>query len=203
MPFLSTWIDVRTVNFFPRTESWLVNSNFPRASRMQGFYFRIKVYYKHLHWEVISGFFVILFLVVLYRSHCISGWVEQCNVKKIPCSESFSLNATLGIPVKIRAWIIAGPPVESFSVDNGIIVDNARRWPLMIDPQGTFDTWDRHSNTNCFFLYFLYATLGEFRSIISCLILITCLLKFVVKWWEEFTVWSLQRLVLAYGSILR
>lgn len=83
----------------------------------------------------------IIFFVVLHRSQdCISGWVEQCNVKKIPCSESFSLNATLGSPVKIRAWNIAGLPVDSFSVDNGIIVDNARRWPLMIDPQGTFDT---------------------------------------------------------------
>ena len=36
MPFLSTYIDVRTVNFFPPGESWLVNSNFPRTSRMQG-----------------------------------------------------------------------------------------------------------------------------------------------------------------------
>ena len=39
MPFL-TWLDltcpdVRTVKFFPPAESWLVNSNFPRASRMQ------------------------------------------------------------------------------------------------------------------------------------------------------------------------
>ena len=36
MPFLSTYIDARTLNFFPPAESWLVNSNFPRASRMQG-----------------------------------------------------------------------------------------------------------------------------------------------------------------------
>ena len=36
MPFLSTYIDVRTVDFFPPAESWLVNLNFPRASRMQG-----------------------------------------------------------------------------------------------------------------------------------------------------------------------
>ena len=36
MPFLSTYIDVRTLIFFPPAESWLVNSNFPRASRMQG-----------------------------------------------------------------------------------------------------------------------------------------------------------------------
>ena len=60
----------------------------------------------------------------------------MCLERKISCSESFSVNATLGDPVKIRAWQIAGLPVDAFSIDNGIIVDNARRWPLMIDPQG-------------------------------------------------------------------
>ena len=42
---------------------------------------------------------------------------------------------TLGEPVRIRQWQIAGLPKDQFSVDNGIIVTNARRWPLMIDPQ--------------------------------------------------------------------
>ena len=36
MPFLSTYTDVRRVNFFLPVESWLVNLSFPRASRMQG-----------------------------------------------------------------------------------------------------------------------------------------------------------------------
>jgi dynein heavy chain, axonemal len=53
----------------------------------------------------------------------------------------FSLNATLGNPVKIRAWQIAGLPVDSFSVDNGIIATNARRWPLCIDPQSQANKW--------------------------------------------------------------
>ncbi|KAJ1550683.1 Dynein heavy chain 7, axonemal, partial [Cladochytrium tenue] len=33
----------------------------------------------------------------------------------------------LGDPIKIRAWTIAGLPSDSFSVDNGIVVGNARR----------------------------------------------------------------------------
>lgn len=61
----------------------------------------------------------------------------MCVTKKIPCSPTFSLNAVLGDPVKIRAWQIAGLPIDNFSIDNGIIVSNSRRWPLMIDPQGT------------------------------------------------------------------
>ena len=63
-------------------------------------------------------------------------WHEQCKGREIPCSDVFSLSATLGEPVKIRAWNIAGLPVDAFSIDNGIIVSKSRRWPLMIDPQG-------------------------------------------------------------------
>jgi dynein heavy chain len=64
-----------------------------------------------------------------------------CKAKKIPCSETPSLTNTLGDAVKIRAWQIAGLPVDAFSVDNGIIVDNSRRWPLCIDPQGQANKW--------------------------------------------------------------
>ena len=53
----------------------------------------------------------------------------------------FSLSSTLGDAVKIRAWQIAGLPVDSFSVDNGIIATNARRWPLCIDPQSQANKW--------------------------------------------------------------
>ena len=35
-PFLTCLLDVRTLKFFPPAESLSVNSNFPRASRMQG-----------------------------------------------------------------------------------------------------------------------------------------------------------------------
>lgn len=75
---------------------------------------------------------------IIYRfvQECLTEWHEQCVHREIPCSSHFSLNLTLGEPVKIRAWQIAGLPVDSFSIDNGIIVSNSRRWPLMIDPQG-------------------------------------------------------------------
>uniref|UniRef100_A0A8C8RTF4 Uncharacterized protein n=1 Tax=Pelusios castaneus TaxID=367368 RepID=A0A8C8RTF4_9SAUR len=65
--------------------------------------------------------------------------------KNIPCSENFSLSKTLGDPIKIRAWNIAGLPTDNFSVDNGVIVDNSRRWPLMIDPQGQANKWIKNS----------------------------------------------------------
>uniref|UniRef100_A0A8D0TSX2 Dynein axonemal heavy chain 3 n=1 Tax=Sus scrofa TaxID=9823 RepID=A0A8D0TSX2_PIG len=76
-----------------------------------------------------------------YRAECQKQWLAQCKDKVLPGSSDFSLSNTLGDPVKIRAWQIAGLPVDSFSIDNGIIVSNSRRWALMIDPQGQANKW--------------------------------------------------------------
>ncbi|KAL4617872.1 dynein heavy chain 3, axonemal [Arapaima gigas] len=76
-----------------------------------------------------------------YRVECQREWHLLCKKKEIPCSEEFTLSNTLGNPVMIRAWQIAGLPVDAFSTDNGIIVSNSRRWPLMIDPQGQANKW--------------------------------------------------------------
>lgn len=45
----------------------------------------------------------------------------MCVEKEIPVNDNFSLINTLGDPVKIRDWQIAGLPVDSFSIDNGTI----------------------------------------------------------------------------------
>ncbi|KAF3833726.1 hypothetical protein F7725_024930 [Dissostichus mawsoni] len=76
-----------------------------------------------------------------YRIECQEQWHILCQEKKIPCSEDLTLSNTLGNQVSIRAWQIAGLPVDSYSTDNGIIVFNSRRWPLMIDPQGQANKW--------------------------------------------------------------
>ncbi|KAJ6652606.1 hypothetical protein lerEdw1_011258 [Lerista edwardsae] len=79
-----------------------------------------------------------------YRHYQAYDWMLTLKARGIPCSEDYSLTGTLGDPVKIRAWNIAGLPSDSFSVDNGIIISNARRWPLMIDPQGQANKWVKH-----------------------------------------------------------
>jgi dynein heavy chain len=71
-----------------------------------------------------------------FRMETIESWITMCKSLMIPCSESFSLSNVLGDPIQIREWIIDGLPSDNFSIDNGIIVTNGRRWPLMIDPQG-------------------------------------------------------------------
>ncbi|XP_056119629.1 dynein axonemal heavy chain 3 [Rhinichthys klamathensis goyatoka] len=81
-----------------------------------------------------------------YRVECQRKWHELCSEKNVPCSKDFTLSNTLGNQVLIRSWQISGLPVDSFSTDNGIIVSNSRRWPLMIDPQGQANKWIKNMN---------------------------------------------------------
>ena len=70
----------------------------------------------------------------LYRAKITNEWIEKNVSMNIPGSETYSLLTVLGDPVKIREWNIQGLPSDSFSIENGIVVKNTRRWPLCIDP---------------------------------------------------------------------
>jgi len=57
-----------------------------------------------------------------FRQEQTADWVKACRSTNIPCSDDFSVTGTLGDPVKIRDWNIAGLPTDSFSIENGIII---------------------------------------------------------------------------------
>ncbi|KAL5971244.1 Dynein heavy chain 7 axonemal [Taenia solium] len=101
--------------------------------------------YDNLTGDVLVSAGVIAYLgpfTSTYRDACIEDWVGVCNSQpKITCSSHFSLTNCLGDPVKIQAWNIFGLPRDAFSIDNSVIVDNGRRWPLMIDPEGQANKW--------------------------------------------------------------
>ena len=78
-----------------------------------------------------------------YRAQITIEWAQECVSRKIPSSSDFSLQSCLGDPVKIRLWNIDGLPRDSFSIENGIIISKARRWPLMIDPESQANKWIR------------------------------------------------------------
>ncbi|VVC42221.1 Dynein heavy chain, coiled coil stalk,P-loop containing nucleoside triphosphate hydrolase,Dynein heavy [Cinara cedri] len=83
-----------------------------------------------------------------YRSALIEDWNKKCLEMNIPCSEHFSLVHTLGKSVLIREWNMFGLPADNFSVENGIIIYSATRWPLMIDPQGQANKWIKSMENN-------------------------------------------------------
>ncbi|CAL8325422.1 unnamed protein product [Merluccius merluccius] len=104
--------------------------------------------YDNLTGDVLISAGVIAYLGAFtagFRHDCAKIWTKLCQSQKIPSSDDFSLSKTLGDPIKIRAWNIAGLPSDSFSIDNGVIVSNSRRWPLMIDPQGQANKWVKNS----------------------------------------------------------
>lgn len=77
----------------------------------------------------------------MFRTDTVKRWAAKLKEYKVPCSETIMLSKVLGDPIKIRDWNIAGLPTDQFSIDNAIIVSHARRWPLMIDPQGQANKW--------------------------------------------------------------
>jgi len=79
----------------------------------------------------------------IYREDLIAQWLELARRVEIPASRKFSLSATIGNPVMIREWQNQGLPTDKVSVNNGILVDKCRRWPLMIDPQQQANKWLR------------------------------------------------------------
>ncbi|XP_008290011.1 dynein heavy chain 3, axonemal [Stegastes partitus] len=105
---------------------------------------QLGIRYTNLTGDILLSSGIVSYLgafTVDYRVECQEQWHILCQEKNIPCSKDFTLSNTLGNQVAIRTWQIAGLPVDSFSTDNGIIVFNSRRWPLMIDPQGQANKW--------------------------------------------------------------
>lgn len=79
-----------------------------------------------------------------YRKRMSSEWIEACKRLNIPSSEQFDLVHCLGDPYKMREWNMHGLPRDEVSTENGIVVTQSGRWPLMIDPQEQANRWIRN-----------------------------------------------------------
>ena len=113
-------------------------------SRWQEAAERLGADYNNCTGDVLLSSGVIAYLgpfTTVYRSECIALWVKEFKKMNLACTEGYKLSSVVGDPVKIRQWHIDGLPTDGLSVDNGTIIANARRWPLMIDPQGQANKW--------------------------------------------------------------
>lgn len=70
-----------------------------------------------------------------YRLELEQAWVKQLDFHSIPFTEKTTMRGFLGDLVQIQSWNIAGLPKDDASTENGIIIHQARRWSLMVDPQ--------------------------------------------------------------------
>ncbi|CCI45148.1 unnamed protein product [Albugo candida] len=70
------------------------------------------------------------------RERCLQEWYKSLQALDVPFTKGCGIISTLADPVKVRSWQLAGLPSDTLSLQNGIIMARARRWPLLIDPQG-------------------------------------------------------------------
>lgn len=76
-----------------------------------------------------------------YRNALLKKWQKFASSKRLPFAQDFSIERVLGEPVVIREWNIHGLPADALSIENGIICLQAKRWPLLIDPQSQANKW--------------------------------------------------------------
>nr|CAD7439194.1 unnamed protein product [Timema bartmani] len=79
-----------------------------------------------------------------YRTQMQKEWVEQLVQRRIPVSSQIKIIDSLVDSATIGEWNLQGLPNDELSVQNGIVVTKASRYPLMIDPQGQGKIWIRN-----------------------------------------------------------
>lgn len=77
-----------------------------------------------------------------YRDELVEKtWLAEIKKLHVPCNPDFSFSGFMAKPTHVREWNIQGLPSDSFSTENGCIVQRGSRWPLMVDPQGQAIKW--------------------------------------------------------------
>ncbi|XP_067102135.1 dynein axonemal heavy chain 1 [Osmerus mordax] len=76
-----------------------------------------------------------------YRASMAEEWLQGFQKLGVPHTKDPNLISTLGDKGKIRSWQITGLPKDNLSVENGVITQYSKRWPLFIDPQGQANKW--------------------------------------------------------------
>ncbi|XP_052742928.1 dynein axonemal heavy chain 8 [Bicyclus anynana] len=76
-----------------------------------------------------------------FRLYLIQNWLHELLRRKIPVSMNLSITDQLTDAATIGDWNLCGLPTDELSVQNGIIVTKAARFPLLIDPQTQGKIW--------------------------------------------------------------
>ncbi|XP_026846886.1 dynein heavy chain 2, axonemal [Drosophila persimilis] len=76
-----------------------------------------------------------------YREDLLSKWSQLIKDLLIPATSELKITTFLSDAVSIREWNIQGLPADDLSTENGVIVSQGSRWPLVIDPQMQANNW--------------------------------------------------------------
>eukprot|EP00079_Xenopus_tropicalis_P026874 XP_012820905.1 PREDICTED: dynein heavy chain 5, axonemal [Xenopus tropicalis] len=76
-----------------------------------------------------------------FRNFVLTDWRREMKARKIPFGVNLNLNEMLIDTPTISEWNLQGLPNDDLSIQNGIIVTKAARYPLLIDPQTQGKIW--------------------------------------------------------------
>lgn len=76
-----------------------------------------------------------------FRRNFQKTWLDELTAQQIPFSASINVINSLTDMATIGEWNMKGLPNDDLSIQNGIIVTKAARFPLLIDPQSQGKTW--------------------------------------------------------------
>ncbi|XP_072937033.1 dynein axonemal heavy chain 8 [Epargyreus clarus] len=76
-----------------------------------------------------------------FRSLLNVNWLNELLRRKIPVSMNLNITEQLTDTATIGDWNLCGLPTDELSIQNGIIVTKASRFPLLIDPQTQGKIW--------------------------------------------------------------
>ncbi|XP_072356695.1 dynein axonemal heavy chain 8-like [Scyliorhinus torazame] len=75
-------------------------------------------------------------------------WEAELQRRRIPYTDNLNIITFLVDQAMIGEWNLQGLPSDDLSVQNGIIVTKATRYPLLIDPQTQGKTWIKRKEKN-------------------------------------------------------
>ncbi|CAK9824517.1 Dynein axonemal heavy chain 8 [Anthophora retusa] len=83
-----------------------------------------------------------------FRTLLQRNWFDFVQARKIPISLVINITATLTDTATIGEWSLQGLPTDDLSIQNGIIVTQATRYPLLIDPQLQGKAWIKNKEAD-------------------------------------------------------